>query len=586
MGRERLEIFLAPNAGFCMGVRRALKLTLEAANSHTSPRPIRTVGPLIHNRQVLDVLEGKGITALDDNPQSKAGTAIIRAHGISPAERQALGRRAERIMDATCPHVRNVQKIAEKYCAQGYHCIVVGDSGHAEVEGVLSHARGRGIVVGRPQDLDSLPPMDKLVVVAQTTQDAELFEEIARRIRARYPGCLVFDTICRATRQRQAEAERLARQVDAMVVVGASHSANTRRLAQICAATGTPTYHVETDDELELGRLLGCRRIGVTAGASTPRWMIRRVVSRIRSEHERRRRSASYLMRMVLAVPVRTNLFIGGGAAAMTYATGRLLNVANPRLSLCMTLAFCFIMSQHLLNQYGKREAMYLNEPDRGAFFRQNARTLAFLGVASGALALFLALLLGWLPLALMLAGTVGGALNSLPAGSRLLRWLPTRTAREIPGSKELFVGLAWSVTTALVPALAAGALPAEWRGAAVGTLFCFLVAFQRTLFTDLGDMEGDQILGRESLALILGERACKALMVALLAAEALALLVGSLSGWTAPVSHWLLIAVGYWAACYGQLHRGRLPEAELGEALIDAKFYLCGLLALASSAA
>ena len=567
-----------------MGVRRALKLTLDAANSRTSPRPIRTVGPLIHNRQVLDVLERKGITALGEDAGALAGTAVIRAHGISPAQRDALASRAQHVIDATCPHVRNVQQIAQKHCREGYHCIIIGDRGHAEVDAVLSHAGGRGVVVSRPEDLDSLPPMDKVVVVAQTTQDVELFGKLVGRIRERYPDCRVFDTICRATRQRQAEAEQLARRVDAMVVVGGSHSANTRRLAQICEATGTPTYHVETDDELDLDRLLRCGRIGLTAGASTPRWMIRRVVARLRSEHERRCRSLSHLMRMILAVPIRTNLFIGGGAAAMTYAMGRLLEVSSPRLSLCMGLAFCFIVSQHLLNQYGKRAVMYLNEPDRGAFFRENGGTLVFLGAASGVLAPFLALLVGWLPFALVMAGMVGGLLYSLPAGSALLSRFPMRSLRELPGSKELFVGLAWSLTTALVPALAAGALSLRWHSVVVTAAFCFLVAFQRTLFTDLGDVEGDQILGRESLALVLGERACKALMAAVLVAEGLVLLAGGLSGWTAPLSYWLLLAVAYWAACYVKLHRGRFPEAELGEALIDAKFYLCGLLALGSS--
>ncbi len=584
MGGGRLDILLARNSSFCMGVRRAVKLTLDAANDHAGPRPIGTVGPLIHNRQVLDLLEGKGVIVLEERGETRAGTAIIRAHGISPSARERLAGRAERIIDATCPHVRKVQKIAEKYCSDGYHCIVVGDAGHAEVEGVLRHAHGRGVVVSRPEDLEGLPPMDKVVVVAQTTQNVEMFAEMVGSIRRRYPDCRVFDTICRATQLRQAEAQRLAREVDAMVVVGGFNSANTRRLAQICTETGTLTYHVETDGQLPLNRLLQCGRIGVTAGASTPRWMIRRVLHRIRSEHERRRRSLSYLMRLILAVPVWTNIFIGGGAAAMVYASGRLMGLLNPHLGPCMALAFFFVMAQHLLNQYAKREAMYLNEPDRGIFFLANAGLLRVLGLASGGAALLLAALLGWLPFALVLAGTVGGLLYSLPVGQDLLRRLPLRGVLQLPGSKELSVGLAWAVTTALVPAIVAGALPSHWRGVLVAVLFLFLVAFQRTLLTDLGDMEGDQILGRDSLALLLGEKACRGLLAVVLAAEALVLLGGALLGWTEPVSYLLLIGVAYWAAAYVQLCRGKLPEAQLGEAVIDTKFYLCGLLALWST--
>jgi len=585
MGDRRLEIVLAANAGFCMGVRRALKLTLDAANRHTSPRPIATVGPLIHNRHVLEILARKGIVVLDGRSGGAPGTAVIRAHGVSPAERDRLNRCARRVIDATCPHVRRVQRIAEKYCAEGYHCLVVGDRGHGEVEGVLSHARGRGIVVSRLEDLEGLPPMDKVAVVAQTTQDPDLFADVVEKVRREHPDCLVFDTICRSTRERQAEAEGLARRVDVMVVVGGFDSANTRRLAGICARTGTPTYHVESAEELDIDRLLECRRIGVTAGASTPHWMIQRVLSRIRAEHGRRRRSLSHLLQRVLAVPVRINFFIGGGAAAIAYTSSRLMGVSDPLLGPCMALAFFFITAQHLLNQYSKREVMELNEPDRGAFFKTNSAALGFLGGASGALALLLGALLGWLPFVLVLAGTVGGLLYGLPTRQRGFAAVPVRILQRMPGSKELFVGLAWAVTTALVPAVVSGALAGHWRGAAVAILFAFLLAFHRTLLTDVQDMEGDQILGRESLALLLGARACKGLMAAVLCVESLVLLAAGLLGWASPLAYLLLGAVGYSAFWSIEFHRGRLPEAELGEALIDAKFYICGLLALAGSA-
>ena len=270
MREQRLEVVLAQTAGFCMGVRRALKLTLDAANDPGSPKPIATVGPLIHNRQVLEVLADKGVAALPEGDLQGAGTAIVRAHGMALSDYERLSECSERVIDATCPHVQRVQKIARQYCSNGYHCVVVGDAGHAEVEAVLSCTGGRGFVVSRPEDVDLLPAMDKVVVVAQTTQNAETFARTVERIRRRQPDCLVFDTICRSTHRRQEEARELARQVDAMVVVGGVNSANTRRLAQICLEAGAPTFRVETDRQLDMERLLKCRPTQVEISVSQP----------------------------------------------------------------------------------------------------------------------------------------------------------------------------------------------------------------------------------------------------------------------------------------------------------------------------
>lgn len=581
VGDRNLEILLAQTAGFCMGVRRALKLTLDAANDPASPRPIATVGPLIHNPHVLEVLRDKGVEALEGEGCEGAATAIIRAHGVAPQEHERLAACCQRVIDATCPHVHRVQRIAERYCRDGYHCVVVGDRGHAEVEGVLSYARGRGVVVSRIEDVDQLPPMQKAVVVAQTTQDATLFARVAEKVRQKHPDSLVFDTICRSTQMRQEEARRLAGRVDAMVVVGGFNSANTCRLAAICSEAGTATFHVEADWQLDMERLLQCRRIGVTAGASTPHWMIRRVLYRIRSEHDRRQRTFSHMMRLILRGPIRTNVFIGGGAAAMAFANWRLIPLDGGPLGLCMALAFFFILAQHLLNQYTKRHVIYLSEPEKGEFFRANAGAIRLLGVSSCALAAFIGFLLGWLPFALVLAGSAAGLLYRSRLGGRVSTALHIRRLEQLPGSKELFVAMAWGVTTALVPALAARAPVRRWHGVAVAAAFSFLLAFHRTLLTDLRDVESDQLVGRETMAGLLGEGACKRVVIGVLAAEALLLAGGGLLGWTSAVGYGMLVSVACSAFCFSLFHKGKLPEAELGEALIDATFYACGLVAL-----
>ncbi|GAH69219.1 unnamed protein product, partial [marine sediment metagenome] len=271
----------------------------------------KTPGPLIHNRQVLQVLESRGILTTDQSDDA-TGTAVIRAHGLSLQEHEELRRHCEELLDATCPHVRRVQEIVERYAAEGYLCVVVGDRGHAEVNALISYAGQAGRVISGPEEVESLPPADKVVVVAQTTQDQELFRRTIKQVRGRYGECLVFETICQSTGQRQAEVRELARKVEAMIVVGGFNSANTRRLAQISAATGAPTYYVETDAQLDIARILQYERVGLTAGASTPNWMIKKVIRRLADEHRKRTRSGLHLARLVLRGLVSVNLYAAG----------------------------------------------------------------------------------------------------------------------------------------------------------------------------------------------------------------------------------------------------------------------------------
>jgi (E)-4-hydroxy-3-methyl-but-2-enyl pyrophosphate reductase len=244
------RIKLAKNAGFCMGVRRAVNMALEAAKKKNGP--ICTCGPLIHNPQVLRILEGKGIKSIPgdagrvSSPETSSySTIIIRAHGLSPQERRTLKETGARIIDATCPHVGKVQGIIRRYAQEGYATIIVGESDHAEVIGLMGYAQGNGHVVNRLEDVDSLPPLDKVCMVAQTTQDRSLFQAVAEKVERKYPGVKIFNTLCDSTRQRQDEASNLAKKVNAMVVVGGRESGNTRRLAQISEAAGIPTFLVE-----------------------------------------------------------------------------------------------------------------------------------------------------------------------------------------------------------------------------------------------------------------------------------------------------------------------------------------------------
>ncbi len=587
MARKRFEIILADTAGFCMGVRRAVRMVLRAADQPAWPSPIRIQGPLIHNRQVLRVLEDRGVLTDEEGSDWAGGTAVVRAHGLSGSGQEQLRRRAAVLLDATCPHVRRVQKIVEEYAAQGYMCVVVGDAGHAEVDAVLSYAGAEGRVISGPGEVDELPDAERVVVVAQTTQDQEVFRRTAERMRARYPECRAFETVCRSTEQRQAEVRELAGRVEAMIVVGGLHSANTRRLAQISAATGTPTFHVETDAELDLNAMLSHERVGLTAGASTPNWMIRRVMRRLEDEHRRRTRPLRYWALTFVRGLVNANVYAAGAAAALSFACALLLSPRHPMVGACMAVAFFFVLGQQLLNQYGRRGALYLSEPDRAGFFMANEGALLLLGVCSSVLALFLAHFLGWVAFGLIALGSAGGLTYRVPLPGRLTRRLGFRSLEQLPGSKELFVGLAWASLAALVPALAAPGAPLPWRAAAVAFAVAFAAAFQRTLALELLDVRADKIVGRETLAGVLGPRVAQKVLYGLIVLVAAVLAgAGCLAGWTTDYCLPLLAAVPAALGCFALAKRSGVLRGEVSELAVDAQFYLVALAALAWSAA
>jgi len=578
MAEGKFEILLAQTAGFCMGVRRAVRMVLDAAQSPVTALPIRTPGPLIHNRQVLEVLEERDVLVMDEGEDAGGGTAVIRAHGLSRQEQDDLARRFGRVLDATCPHVRRVQQIVEEYAARGYLCIVVGDRGHAEVEAVLSYAAGAGRVVAGPEEVQGLPDAEKAVVVAQTTQNEELFRAVVREAEQKYAECLSFETICRSTSRRQAEARALTQKVNAMIVVGGYNSANTRRLAEISAAAGTPTYHVETEEELDVDRILSYGRVGLTAGASTPNWMIRRVMLRLIEEHRRRSGRLRHMVRSALAGLVFTNLCAAGGLAALTFASAHLLTERPARLPLCMAISFTFMLGQQILNQYVRRGSLYLSEPARSNFFMRNNGALLALGLAASCLSIILSFLLGPLVLSLVALGSITGFVYQLRFPRPLALRLGVRSLEQLPASKDAFVGLAWGALAGVVPALVSAG--ATLRGALVAAALCFLMGFQRTLALDIRDLWADRLLGRETLVRILGGTGASVLFVVLVAFQALTLVSAGMSERLTPLAFPMLVGPVYALLCFSLLRKSQLDE-DVSDALVEGQFYLIGAVAL-----
>ncbi|WP_428049838.1 4-hydroxy-3-methylbut-2-enyl diphosphate reductase [Candidatus Avelusimicrobium caledoniensis] len=276
------DVIVAKRAGFCPGVKRAIEkvLELEAAGK----KPVYTIGPLIHNKQVTDMLCAKQITAIDspDQATDKSGVLVIRAHGITPQFQQEIESCGMTVEDATCPLVKHAQNIIDKFAKQGYHTVIVGDGDHAEVIGLMGYTQGRGTVVSGPEEAKNLPHFDKVNVVSQTTQKESVFYETAEEIKKRADICQISNTICQPTKERQKETIECAQSADLVIVVGGKHSANTARLALLCKELSSAVAHVETETELDENQILQAKKIFITAGASTPEWVIDRVVDRVR----------------------------------------------------------------------------------------------------------------------------------------------------------------------------------------------------------------------------------------------------------------------------------------------------------------
>jgi 4-hydroxy-3-methylbut-2-enyl diphosphate reductase len=279
-----MEILLAKDMGFCWGVRRAIDIMEKAA---TERGQVVSLGPIVHNPQVVKDMEEKGVRMAPLSEVVEDGAVAITAHGLGAEAVEALRQQAAEVIDATCPIVTRSQRWAKKLAANGFTVIVYGDPNHREVKGVLGWIQGKGIAVTE-EHLEELPAElpSRIAVISQTTQSPERFAAFVARLlqeRVNQIGELrVINTLCDVTSNQQAAARELAQEVDLMLVVGGRSSANTRHLLEVCQEEGAETYLIEDAQELDPHWLRGRQRVGITAGASTPDAAIEAVINRIR----------------------------------------------------------------------------------------------------------------------------------------------------------------------------------------------------------------------------------------------------------------------------------------------------------------
>jgi (E)-4-hydroxy-3-methyl-but-2-enyl pyrophosphate reductase len=571
-----MKIILAKNAGFCMGVRRAVDIVLREADSRNGP--IYIYGPLIHNPQAMEWLRAKNVWILNDLEKLREGMVmVIRTHGISSQERNIIKEKGSHICDATCPRVGRIQSIIKRQRKKGFWTIIIGDKGHPEVEALLAFAGEKGIIVEKENDIDALPLFDKVCVVCQSTQNRKKFRRFSKILREKYKNCIVFDTLCDSTLERQREVKRLAKKVEAMIVVGGRNSANTRQLAAISSATNTPTFHIETDKELKPEMVEDYDIIGVTGGASTPHWIIRQVISRLK-ELKRRGRIANWLIKAAHFL-INSYLYVALGAACLSYATFILLGIP-PQWKLII-MVFSYIFSIHIINYFTDKSAFQLAQPHRLDFYLRNRHFLVAAAIIFVLLSLIFSLLQGLTSFIILSLAVFLGIIYNLKIFP--LRWLSKvkiQRLRDIPASKDIAVALAWATIVVIIPVIDKKRELFSPGSVAV-FLFIAILSYIRSVIFGIRGIQEDTIVGKEATSAVIGKEKIKIILGLLTAAMAIVLLFSGIMGYVTGLSYYMILVALFTAIYLYLYHRRIIAKGIWFEAVVDVQLFIAGITAL-----
>ncbi len=569
-----MKVILAENAGFCMGVRRAVETTLDMVRKGEK---IATFGPLIHNPQILGLLDERGVETLHEIPDHRDGTIIIRAHGIPPASKEQLLKSGANVHDATCPRVLKVQTIIRKHQKDGYATVIIGDRNHAEVDGLLGFAGETGQVVSNEEDARTIELAAPYIIVSQTTQDDKSFDLLSGIVLARFPGGKVFNTICDSTHKRQAAVLALCEKVQAMVVVGGRGSANTKRLGALVEGKGCPVYLIETEEELDLKSFSQYECVGVTGGASTPSWIINRVIHSLESIPGPGESRLANLVGRAIGFLMASNLYVAVGGGFLACAVTSLQGESFTWASFMIVTAYLFAM--HNLNRFNGSETGRFSDPVREKFRLKYRGSV--LGLSWLALAVSLGLAYAYegfsFPLlAAMSALGVVYSFRSIPGG--LSSFIRVRRLREIPGSKTFFVAMGWAFVIIVVPLF--GSRHGLDPGAIGAFLFVLFLVYVRSALYDVFEVQGDRIAGKETLPVCIGRDKTLRLLYGMIVLLGLLLIIGPLSGLLSFAWSGLLPVVLYLFIVTRRYAKGAFSHSPKLEFAVDSIFPLIAMLA------
>lgn len=569
-----MRVKLAKTAGFCWGVERALDIALDTANDASSE--VLTHGPLIHNPQTVELLEDKSVFVSDpQETPSSTSLVVIRAHGISPQVRDRLRSSGAGIRDATCPLVAKVHGVIRKHSRMGAFTVIIGEESHPEVEGHRGYAEAGSHLITCMEDVSGLPDIGNrpVVVVAQTTINMREWKDVEEAILGKYPQAQMFNTICDATEVRQEEVKKLAPDVDLMVVVGGRNSGNTNRLVEVAKEGGADSILIETEDEIDEEILQQYKNIAVTAGASTPDWMIRRVVNRIEAIPDPNPNIADKIFD-ILKVLSRANVLLFFSALLGSIAITKLGGF--PLSNKLAVTAGLYLFAAHTINRCVSYEADRYNEPNRAQFYERHKTTLLSLAVVAAFVSILFGVSVSYLTGGIMIVGLIWAIFCSLKLEPRAL----VSRVINFPTLKILVLATGWTFGMAFLPALANSQLiSAGW---VVAIFVAFGLIFFRTGLMELRDIQGDRIVGKRTLPIVLGKEQTEALLGVICTALAVVLVSASINGWVVPLfGYAMLIPVIYAGACLYWYSKKILGHSGLMEAATDQIFIIAGVLVL-----
>ena len=568
-----MRVKLAKTAGFCWGVERALDIALDTANDSSSE--VLTHGPLIHNPQTVELLEEKSVLVSDpQETPSSTSLVVIRAHGISPQVRDRLRSSGAGLRDATCPLVAKVHGVIRKHSRMGAFTVIIGEEGHPEVDGHKGYAEAGNHLITCMDDVSGLPDIGDraVVVVAQTTINMREWKDVEEAILSKYPQAQMFNTICDATEVRQEEVKKLAPDVDLMVVVGGRNSGNTNRLVEVAKEGGADSILIETEDEIDEKLLQKYKNIAVTAGASTPDWMIRRVVNRIEAIPDPDPNFVDKLSD-VLKILSRANVLLFFSALLGSIAISMLGGF--PLSMQLATTAGLYLFAAHTINRCVSYEADRYNEPNRAQFYEKHKTKLLSLGGVAAFVSILFGIGVSYLTGGIMVVGLIWAIFCSLKLEPRAL----VGRVMNFPALKILVLAAGWTFSLAFLPVLANSQMIST--GWVVSIFVAFGLVIFRTGLMELRDIQGDRIVGKRTLPIVLGKEQTEALLGVICAALAVVLVSASINEWVVPLyGYAMLIPVVYAGTCLYWYSQKILGHSGLMEVATDQIFIIAGVLA------
>lgn len=562
-----MGVITARTAGFCWGVRRAVDMVLAALREGRDPYAI--YGELVHNPQVIEALEERGVSVCGEPESMERGTLFLRTHGTTLERRRQLAELPLCIKDLTCPRVGKALALARSRNAEGYDVIILGDPAHQEVRCIESYGGPGARVITGPDQVAELSGIERPFLLSQTTQNTETYEKTRGALEERYPELEHCCTICNSTSMRQAELRKLCHRVDCVVVVGGRNSANTARLVEIAEEEGLPAFHVETHHDIDEDRLKGYENVLLTAGASTPSWSIRKVRERLLEIQGGGLRTGK--VRRILQNAVFGNFHVLPVTITLGLAGVCVLGLSSWLLPVLSASLFLFAV--HSLTSVLESGYSHPSGLRRQEFIRSHRKVLTTLSVTAFAGALAVSFLLEplWpIVLGLMLSAFL---LYSLPL---IRRVYPFRGLRAIPGSRDLMFAGAWSFLLAFMPAY----VP---RGLETGTVIwagmLFFLFLGRCLLADLVDLQGDALMGMDTIPIHAGRSRSILLFWMCFTFASLLLAVGIATGYLRPVTIAFVPGLLSLGAGYFLLGSTPFPSELAKRAVADGSLFLAGVV-------